>query len=110
LAEDDDAYPLPPLYEAANTFTPATNEEVTQVAILELTVTAEQPVILVPPDVKLTVPAPPEPTVAVKVSVLPRVDWVSGDTESEVVVADPETTATRGVDLILYKVLALEYA
>ena len=42
-------------------------------ATAETTVTAEHPVIEVPPDLKLTVPAPPDPTVAVSVTDLPTV-------------------------------------
>ena len=76
--------------------TPAVRAEVVQVATAEVTVTAEQPDIEVPPDLKLTVPAPPDPIVAVSVTDLPTVDCVSGETVSVVVVVVPDTTGIRG--------------
>ena len=52
------------------------NEEVVQVAVPEVMVWAEQPVMVVPPDLKLTVPVgvtPPPETVAVSVVEAPTV-------------------------------------
>ena len=90
--------------------TPTARAEVVQEAVAEDTFTEEHPDIDVPPDMKLIVPDPPEPTVAVRITGLPIVDSVAGKTASVVVVADPDRTGTRGEDLTLYKFFELEYA
>lgn len=90
---------------------PADNAGVVQVAtpVIELTATAPQPVIVVPPCSKFTVPfagktplpALPTLTVAVKVTVLPAIDGFAEEVRTVVVVAELIVSAAADVVLEL---------
>jgi hypothetical protein len=76
---------------------PAANEVVLHVAVAAEIATEPQPVIVDPPDVKLTVPVAPVVTVAVNVTDAPEMIEAADETKA-VVDAVPGRTATRGVE------------